>query len=368
MKNVRIAAISAAAIIVIVGLTAYWHHLRAATQTIVDGTIECDEINVSSKIPGRIEKLFVDEGTPVKPGDSLVILESREIDAKVEQSTAAYQSAMARVSQAGTALTLQQLTSADQLKGAQAQYNARLEDVHQAQENLNQAQAAYKTASDTYKRFKGLFEDGVIPEQTEQEIEYKYLAAKAQLGAAESKLEQARQGVIAAESTLQLAKDGLLQVNLRQEDKSAASQMAEAAHGQMNEALAYQNEARIVSPVYGYVSEKISNEGEMVAPGFPMLSIVKANDFKVKVYVDESKFGNLRLGRGIKVIIPALANQEFDGTLIRISQSADFATRRATNEQGSFDVRGIQLVIKLNDNSRFRNGMTARVVLHEGVN
>ncbi len=368
MKKVWIAPISAAAIIAIIGLGAYWHHRRSAVRTIVDGTIECDEINVSSKIPGRIQKLLVDEGTSVKPGDQLVILESSELDAKVEQYTAAYQSSLARVSQADTALTLQQLTYADQLKGAQAQYNARLEDVHQAQENLNQAQAAYKTASDTYKRFKGLFEDGVIPEQTEQEFEYRYLAAKAQLGAAESKVEQARQGVIAAESVLQLAKDGSLQVNLRQQDKSAVSQMAEAAHGQMNEGLAYQDEARILSPVYGYVSEKVSNEGEMVAPGFPVLSIVRANDFKVKVYVDESKFGNLQLGRTIKVMVPALANQEFDGTLIRISQSADFATKRATNEQGSFDVRGIQLVIKLNDDSRFRNGMTARVVLYEGEN
>jgi HlyD family secretion protein len=362
------AAILAVAIIVIVGLAAFWHHRRATARTIVDGTIECDEISVSSKIPGRIQKLLVDEGTLVKPGDSLVILESQELDAKVEQATAAYQSALAKVSQAGTAVTLQQLTYADQLKEAQAQYNARLEDVRQAQEGLNAAQAAYKTASDTYKRFKGLFEDGVIPEQTEQEIEYKYLAAKAQLGAAKSKVEQAHQGVVAAEGALQLAKDGSLQVNLRKQDLSAATQLAGAAHGQMNEAVAYHDETRIASPVSGYVSERVSNDGEMVAPGFPMLAIVRANDFKVKVYVDESKFGNLRLGRGIKVIIPALANQEFDGTLIRISQSADFATKRATNEQGSFDVRGIQLVIKLNDDSRFRNGMTARVVLYEGEN
>lgn len=368
MNRKWIAAISAAAIIVIVGLAAYWHHRRAVATTIVDGTIECDEINVSSKIPARIQKLLVDEGASVKPGDPLVILESQELDAKVEQATASYQSALAKVSQAGTAVTLQQLTYADQLKQAQALYNARLEDVRQAQEGLNAAQAAYKTASDTYKRFKGLFEDGVIAEQTEQEIEYKYLAAKAQLGAAGSKVEQAHHGVVAAEGALQLAKDAALQVNLRKQDLAAATQLAGAAHGQMNEAVAYHDETRIVSPVNGYVSERVSNDGEMVAPGFPLLTIVRAKDFKVKVYVDESKFGTLRLGRVIKVIIPGLANQEFDGTLIRISQSADFATKRATNEQGSFDVRGIQLVIKLNDDSRFRNGMTARVVLYEGEN
>jgi HlyD family secretion protein len=365
VKKEWIAALVAAAVIVIFSVVAIRHHMHASTPIVVDGTIECDEISVSSKIPGRIEKLLVDEGMQVKPGDALAVLESQELDAKVTQATAAYQAAQEKTAQAGTALTLQQKTFVGQLKQAEAQYNARLEEVHQAEELVNQSQAAYKTASDTYRRYKGLFADGVIPEQTEQEIEYKYLAAKAQLGAAESKVKQAHQGVVAAAAALQLAKDASLQVNLRQQDKAAAAQMAEAAHGQMNEAQAYQNETKIFSPVYGYVSEKISNNGEMVSAGFPMLTIVRANDFKVKVYVDESKYGHLSLGTPIKVILPALNNQEVTGTLIRISQSADFATKRATNEPGSYDVRGIQLVIKLNDDSRFRNGMTARVVLDE---
>lgn len=365
MKKTWIAAIAAIFVLGAFIFFAMWRHTRSAKQVTVDGTIECDEINVSSKIPGRIQKLFVDEGAQVKPGDPLVLLESQELDAKVEQAAAAYQATLSRVSQSGTALKLQQLTYVDQLGEAEAQLAARREDVRQAEENLNQAQAAYKTQSDTYKRFHGLFEEGVIPEQTEQECEYRYLAAKAQLGAAKSKLDQAQQGVKAATSALHLAKDAELQVDLRKQERSAAAQQAESVHGQMNEALAYQSESKIVSPIYGYVSEKISNNGEMVAPGFPMLTIVRANDFKVKVYVDESKFGRLQLGKDIKVMVPALNNQTIYGKLIRISQSADFATKRATNEQGSFDVRGIQLVIKLNDDNRFRNGMTARVVLDE---
>jgi hypothetical protein len=51
---------------------------------------------------------------------------------------------------------------------------------------------------------------------------------------------------------------------------------------------------------------------------------------------------------------------------MRISQAADFATKRATNEQGTYDVRGLQLVIHLDDDVHYRNGMTARVELTEG--
>jgi HlyD family secretion protein len=364
-KTLKIAILALLMLVIVLGSESC-RSGRGAKTMIVDGTIECDEINVSSKVPGRIDKLFVDEGDTVKPGEPLVILESKEIDAKVAQTAASFESSQSRVNLAGTSLKLQQLTYVDQLNQAQAQYNARREDIHQAEENLNQAKANYKTQSDTYKRFHGLYADGVVPEQVEQDHEYAYLAAKAQLGAAESKLEQARHSLKAAEAALQLARDANLQVNIRQEEQASATQQSAAAHGQLEEALALQSETKIVAPVTGYVSEKISNAGEMVSPGFPMLTVVRANDFKVKVYVDESKFGHLRLGNKIKVILPAFGNEEVYGTLMRISQAADFATKRATNEQGSFDVRGLQLVIKLEDNPRYRNGMTARVQLDEG--
>jgi HlyD family secretion protein len=365
MKKKHIAVLIVAGCSLIGGSLAIFHR-RAPEKIVVDGTIECDEISVSSKVPGRIDKLLVDEGTPVNPGDSLVVLESKEIDAKVAQTAAMYESSQSRVSQAETTLDLQQLTYFDQLKQAKAQYDARHEDVPQAEEGLNQAKANFKTQSDTYKRFHGLFAEGVVPEQVEQDHEYTYLAAKAQLGVAQSKLEQAEHGLKAAEAALQLAKDSNLQVNLRRLEQTSAMQQSAAAHGQLQEALALQSETQIAAPVAGYVSERISNAGEMVSPGFPILTIVRANDFKVKVYVDESKFGNLTLGRPIRVIIPALSNREVWGKLLRVSQAADFATKRATNEQGTYDVRGLQLVIRLDDDARFRNGMTARVELSEG--
>lgn len=339
---------------------------RDSRTMIIDGNIDCDEINVSSKVPGRIKQLLVDEGASVKAGDLVVVLESDEIDAKVDAASAAYQSTVARVAQAGTAVQFQKAAFTDQLGEATAQYDARREDVRQAEENLNAAKANFTTQQDSYKRFHGMFAEGVVPRQAEEQYENAYAAAKAQLGAAESKVDQAKAGLKAAAAALQLAQDQSMQVTLREQEASAMQQQADAAKGQMHEALALQGETRIVAPVNGYISEKISNTGEMVAPGFPMVTISRADDFKVKVYVDESKFGYLQIGQQIKVILPAFGNKVVYGRLIRINQAADFATKKATNEQGTLDVRGLQLVIKLDDDPRYRNGMTARVELEVG--
>jgi HlyD family secretion protein len=366
MKKKRICTITAVlGLVSIVSLLNTGCHKTTKTM-IIDGNIDCDEINVSSKVPGRIKQLFVDEGTSVKPGDPVVVLESNEIDAKVDAASAAYQSSVARVAQAGTAVKFQRAAFTDQLDEAKAQYEARKEDVRQAEELLNQAKANYTTQQDSYSRFRGMFAEGVVPRQVEEQYENGYLAAKAQLGAGESKVDQAKAGLKAAAAALQLAQDQSLQVTLRQQEQSAIQQQADATKGQMNEALALQGETRIVAPVAGYVSEKISNTGEMVASGFPMVTISRANDFKVKVYVDESKFGYLQIGRQIKVILPAFGDKVVYGKLIRINQAADFATKKATNEQGTLDVRGLQLVIKLDDDPRYRNGMTARVELQVG--
>lgn len=207
----------------------------------------------------------------------------------------------------------------------------------------------------------------------------RYLSAKAQKESAEARLEmiregarkeeieQARQAVAAAEAALKLARDGALQVPIREQEAAAALHQAEAIKGQLEEARAYQSETRIVSPIDGYVSQRISDAGEMVAAGAPILTLVGKSGFKVKVYADESKFGYLQLDRPVKVLIPALAGAQLNGRIVQISPSAEFATKKATNEQNSFDVRALQLVVRITDNdSRLRNGMTARVKLHVG--
>lgn len=380
---------------VIVGISVS-HKNRTQTNTqssvekieLLEGTLESDEVDISSKIPGRISQMLVDEGDLVKAGQTVAYLESKEVDAKVSQAEGMYNAALAQQAQAGIGVSLQKKTVLDQITQAQAGYKAakaklqealngaRPQEIAQAKAAVEQAQAAYNTAKTTYDRFHGLYKDGVIPKQQEDEIELKYLSAKAQKEATEAKLnlveegarkediEQARQGVKAAAATLQMAKDAALQVGLRQQDVVAASQKAFAAQGQVNEAKAYQSETKIIAPISGYVSQRMSESGEMVSAGFPILTITKSRDFKVKVYADESKFGKLRLHDPVKVVIPAL-DKEVDARVARVSQAADFATKKATNEQGSFDVRSLEIVVKISqDEPDFRNGMTARVKLH----
>jgi HlyD family secretion protein len=364
------------------------HNDEAHRMESIEGTLECDEVDVSAKVSGRLTQVLPEEGSPVRAGDVVARLESKEIDAKVAQAAGAYEAAAAKREQAAQALKLQKLTVESQIRQAEAAYGAagarlemalngaRPQEIRQAEKALEQAVAADQTASSSYQRFHGLFAEGVISAQAEEEVRLRYLSAKAQREAAEARLdviregarkeevEQARQGVAAAEAALKMARDAELQNRIREQDLSAAAHQAEAVKGQLDEARSYQAETSIVSPVDGYVSEKMFDAGEMVAAGSPILTLVRKSDFKVKVYADETKFGYLQLDRPVRVKIPALAGAEFEGRIIRIAQAADFATRKATNEMNSVDVRALQIVVRLTqEDVRLRTGMTARVQL-----
>ncbi len=393
-RKLWIAAGAGATLLLILALLASRAFSRPAQkEELIEGTLECDEVDVSSKVPGRIVEMLVDEGSPVHASDILARIGSQEIDARVAQASGAYEAAMAKRQQALQGLELQRLTVAGQIQQAEASYRvakarlemalngARIQEVRQAEKAVEQASAAYDTADATYRRFKGLYQEGVIAEQAENEVRLRYLSAKAQKEAADARLEmvregtrkeeveQARQGLAAAEATLKLARDGELQVPIRELEAAAALHQAEAVKGQLEEARAYQSETRILSPLEGYVSQRIMDAGELVAAGAPILTLAGKSGFKVKVYADETKFGHLQLDGPVKVIVPALSGAQLDGRVIRISQSAEFATKKATNEQNSFDVRALQIVVQITGNdARLRNGMTARVKLTSAGN
>ncbi len=449
MKKPIIVIVLVLALLALVGLifgvVRAGSHSKAASagSEVLEGTLESEEIDISTKIPGRLGSILVDEGDFVHAGQTVAVLESKEIRAKVEQATGMLEAAKAQQQQAVIGVELQAKQAADQVQQAEAGYNAaraklqmalngarpqeiaqaeagykaasaryqmavkgaRPQEIEQAQKAYDQSVAQYETAKATYDRFHGLYKEGVIPKQKEDEIDLVYRSAQAQMegtaaklslvkegarkedieqakqgmkaaaavlsqareGARKEDIEAARQGVKAAQAQLRLAKDAFLQIDLRRQDVLAAGFKSQAAKGQLDEANAYAGETTIRSPIDGYVSERMSDPGEMVAAGFPILSIVKSKDFKLKVYADESKFGYLQIHDPVVVKIPSLGDAEYRGVVARVSQAADFAVKKATNEQGSFDVRALELVIKLQgDPSRLRNGMTARATIPKG--
>lgn len=371
----------------------------ASFELIVDGTLETDEVDVASKLPGRLQEVLVKEGDKVKVGQVLAVVQAEELAAKHQQAMAALNGAMVQEAQGKIATNLEACKAEDQVAQAQAgvaaaiatldmaraklsalEKGARPQEIAQAEQAVQAAQATYDTAKKTSARIQALAKEGVVAQQKADEMEMVYKSAQAQLSAAESRLSlvkegarseeiaagqaqvrQADAGVNAAREAVRLAEDGRTMVAIREKDVAAAHQKVAAGQGAVNEVAAYQRETRISSPINGRVTQRMSRAGEIIAPGYAILSITRVDSYWVDVYVDEDKCAGHQVGEKVMVEIPA-AGKSVSGTVSQLLAAADFATKRATNEKGSYDIRAVQMRITLDDTVReLASGLTARV-------
>lgn len=155
-------------IVIIAGLTMPDH------PDIIQGQAETTDYRVSCKVPARVLEVRVQEGDYVYRGDTLVILTAPDISAKLSQAEAAYAAARAQ-----------------ELK---ARNGTRQEQVQQAYEMWQKAQAGTNVAEKTYRRVKRLFEQGVMAEQKCDEAKAQYDAMAATEKAARAQYEQAVNG------------------------------------------------------------------------------------------------------------------------------------------------------------------------------
>ncbi|MBP3774631.1 MAG: efflux RND transporter periplasmic adaptor subunit [Bacteroidaceae bacterium] len=270
----------------------------------IQGQVEVTEYRISSKVPGRIQQFYVQEGDPIKAGDTLVRLYAPDIEAKMEQARGAEAAAKAQDSK--------------------AKAGTRKEQVQGAYEMWKKAQAGLQIAEKTYDRMKRLFEEGVIAEQKLDEITAQRDAAAATEQAAKSQYQMALNGA-------------------QREDKEAAAALAERARGAVNEVESYIAETVLTAPADGEVSEVFPKAGELVGTGAPIMNVAQLQDLWVTFNVREDLLGELKMGNTVTGFIPALGDQEIKLCVYFIKDLGSFAVWKATKSTGQHDLRTFEV-------------------------
>ncbi|MCX7711915.1 MAG: efflux RND transporter periplasmic adaptor subunit [Clostridia bacterium] len=301
------------------------------------GVIEANEVSINSKIPGRIAKILVEEGAEVKAGNILVEIASEELKAKEEQAIAVVEAAKAAY---------------DAAKGQVSAANATLKKAENGarSQEIAQAQAAYDLWQKTFERVQKLYEKGAVPAQKLDEV-------KTQLEVSKQQLSIAKEG---ARSEDKSGAQALVAQAIGME-QAAKSKLDQAEAG-LQEVRAYIKDTKIVSPIAGVATVVNAHEGELVSTGMSIATISDLNKAWVEVKVKETDLEKIKIGQQVNVKIPSYSQNVFSGKVVRINQKPDFATKRATNDNGDFDILAFGVKIELDNKERvLRPGMTAFV-------
>lgn len=268
------------------------------------GMAEGREVLVSAKLAGRLAQVRVAEGDRVRAGDTLAVLGSPEVSAKVEQAEGAAKSAGARL--------------------RMARKGARPEEVRMAQTQWTQAVEARKLAEATWKRVETLARDSAIPRQQADEVEFKWRAAQEMENAAAARLQMVRNGA-------------------RPEELDAAEGLVQSADNALREARSWQRETVVLAPCDGIVQKRYAGAGEITGAGAPILVLLRPEEMWVALTVREDQLADYALGARVVGAVPALKREGIPFQVTWMTSMGDFATWRSTNRKGDADLRSFEV-------------------------
>ena len=284
------------------------------------GTLEAVEVNVSSKVAGELILLRVSEGSQVKAGDTLAIIDHSTLELQLRQA------------QAGVEL-------------ADAQYQllkngARSEDLRQAEEALRQSESSLKSAKDDWQRMKQLLESQSISQKQFDDADSRQTIAQAQCNSARQNLQK-------------------VQRFARPEDLSAAKARVAQAQAAADLLKKQIRDAYVVAPVAGTVTHKPVEQGELVGNGGTIVTISQLGTLNLMIYVSDTELGKVKLGSSASVVIDTYADKTFPGKVVFISPIAEFTPKNVqTKEDRTKLVFGVKIEVS-NTDGILKSGMPA---------
>jgi len=270
----------------------------------MQGQIEAQQYNISSKVPGRVDEVLVRKGDQVERGQLIFTLLSPEIAAKLMQAKAGQQAAGAMAEQ--------------------AEKGARVQEIAAARDQWQKAKAASSLMKKTYKRIDNLYKDGVIAEQKRDEAYTQWQASRYTEQAAYQMFGMASEGA-------------------RVETKRAAMEKERMAAGAVAEVEAYAADTKITSWHNGEVTQVLLHGGELAPQGFPVVSVIDMNDAWAVFHVREDRLSEFNQGTIVDATIPALGDEAYSFKVTHVAVMGDFATWRATDASQGFDMRTFEV-------------------------
>lgn len=325
----------------------YFVTVRPSGDLQLIGTVDANEVMVAAKIPGRIQTLLVDEGQDVKAGQLIAVIESDDLQAarKAAEATAASQ----RFKVGETVETERQTRG----ETGSATVNAEAQ-VSAAKASLAQAQANYEHQQADTSRTVALAEQGIMSQQAKDD-------AATSLQAARAAVDAARDNVTAAEASLRQARAHELLTTVAARTVDETRDQAVNARALAEEAKVEVGYSQVFAPVSGKVNVWAARQGEVVAMGATIVTIMDLTETWVYAPLPETQADAVQLGDSLRVVMPSGATLQ--GKVINKAAEADFATQRDVSSRKR-DIKTIQLKLLIpNPGEAYVPGMTAEVYI-----
>jgi len=257
-----------------------------------NGRLEATEIDIATKLAGRIEKIMVDEGDFVEAGQVLAVMQTSVLEAQLAEARAQYQQA------------LTQETS------AQSQVALKESDKKAAQATVVQRESELDAIQRRLERTTVLTKQGAVPVQTFDDEETSMHGARAAVSSAEAQ-------VAVSQSAIDAAKAGL----------EGARATVKAAQATIERIEADIKDSTLVAPRTGRIQYRIAQPGEVLGAGGKVLNLVDLTDVYMTFFLPAAQTGLLSYGSEARIVLDAAPEYPVPASISYVASSAQFTPK-----------------------------------------
>jgi len=332
--------------------TAYWWSFMRNRVSTDNAYVKADSAQLGSRVPGTVDRVFVENDFPVETGQVLLELDPADYGVALEKARAQLAQDEADLLGAEVAIAQIDQQTAAQVQVAEASFQAARDNEQEARHRIDELENRQAAASadlsltkKDFERFENLYRQGAAPERQQDQARNAFNKAKAQSGATDAQRAAARAALAAASESVGRAKAQLdvaqserYNVQIQRyrvaglkgkRDKSKAD--VEAA--QLN--LSY---CTITAPINGVIAQKSIQVGDRIQPGQALMAMVPLQEIYVEANFKETQLTNVRLGQPAKIEADVYPGYTFRGRVagVRAGTGAAFSLLPAENATGNW--------------------------------
>ena len=257
-----------------------------------NGRIEATEVDVATKLPGRLDKILVEEGAFVKAGEVLATMQVQTLDAQLREARAQRQQAVNAVA------------------SAKAQVAMRLSDKAATVAQVRSGEAELEAARRRLQRTEALLRESAVPAQTQDDD-------RASLRTREANVTAAQARVVSAEAAIDAAR---VQVT------SAQSQV-EAVDATLERIQAEIDDSQLKAPRDGRVQFRVAQPGEVLGAGGKVLNLIDLTDVYMSFFLPTEAAGRIAMGAEVRLVLDAAPDRPIPARISYVSSVAQFTPK-----------------------------------------
>ncbi|WP_375138198.1 HlyD family secretion protein [Stutzerimonas azotifigens] len=257
-----------------------------------NGRIEATEVDVASKLAGRLLDILVDEGDFVEAGQTLARMDTQVLEAQLSQAEAGVRKAQ------------------NAIRTANAQVTLRISEKATAEAVVHQRQAELEASRKRHQRTETLVARNALARQQLDDDLAAYQSAQAALSAARSQVLSAQAGIEAAQSQV-------IEAESAQEAEQASVRRLQADI----------EDSQLKAPRAGRVQYRIAQPGEVLAAGGRVLNLVDLNDVYMNVFLPAQQAGRVALGSDVRLVLDAAPQYVIPAKITFVASVAQFTPK-----------------------------------------